>query len=231
MTLRIMSDTGAVVIGLTRGPLLDNLLREERVCLPGLIDPNGLKHPHVCLFVRGDNDALLRAVSEYFPRGYAPGAAIVHVEEEIKPAQSTAPVSVIPDNQTLIAKLEARVAQLEADVAEGAALLMRAIEERAAANARIAELERLYVTSVEERNAAEIEINGLTEKGYRAAALLIEANARADAAERAEKDAVAALDANWVQHQRIVKAEAERDQLKEKLDAAERESGEPSPFG
>jgi len=42
---------------------------------------------------------------------------------------------------------------------------------------------------------------------------------RAEAAERAEKDAVAALDANWIQHQRIVRAEAEAATLR-----ADRES-------
>ena len=72
MTLRIMDEKGSVVIGLARGPLLDRLLAGERVCLPRLVDGNGLVHPHVCLFVRDDNAELLAAAHEFFPDGLVP---------------------------------------------------------------------------------------------------------------------------------------------------------------
>lgn len=84
MTLRIIDDQGAIAIGLVRGPLLDRLLAGERVCLPSLVDGNGLRHPHVCLFVRDDNDGLIRAANEYFPGGPLPGADFVLVPKEIK---------------------------------------------------------------------------------------------------------------------------------------------------
>lgn len=84
VTLRIIDDKGAIAIGLVRGPLLDRLLAGERVCLPVLVDANGLRHPHVCLFVRDDNDGLIRAANEYFHGGMLPGADFVHVDREIE---------------------------------------------------------------------------------------------------------------------------------------------------
>jgi hypothetical protein len=84
VTLRIRDERGSVVIGLVRGPLLDRLLAGERVCLPRLVDGNGIEHPHVCLFVRDDNQQLLAAADEYFPDGPLPGALQVHIAEELK---------------------------------------------------------------------------------------------------------------------------------------------------
>lgn len=80
----MLDERGSVVIGLVRGPLLDRLLAGERVCLPVLVDGNGLRHPHVCLFVRDDNEGLMRALNEYFPGGPLPGAKLVHIPDEIE---------------------------------------------------------------------------------------------------------------------------------------------------
>lgn len=80
--IRGWDDKGAMFIGLVRGPLVDRLLAGERVCLPGYIDGNGLRHPHVCLFLRDDNGQLIAATNEYFPDGFLPGAAIEHASKE-----------------------------------------------------------------------------------------------------------------------------------------------------
>lgn len=80
--IRVVSDNGSVALGFVRGPLLDRLMAGERVCLDGFVDPNGLLHPHVCLFVRDSNEELLVAAGEYFPDGVMAGAALVHASKE-----------------------------------------------------------------------------------------------------------------------------------------------------
>lgn len=80
--IRIVSNNGSLAIGLVRGPMLDRLLAGDRVCLHGFIDGNGLVHPHICLFVRDNNDELLAATEQYFPDGAMPGAEFAHVSKE-----------------------------------------------------------------------------------------------------------------------------------------------------
>jgi hypothetical protein len=80
--IRGWDDKGAMFIGFVRGPLLARLLAGERVCLPGHTDANGLRHPHVCLFVRDDNAQLIAACDEYFPDGIVPGAAVEQASTE-----------------------------------------------------------------------------------------------------------------------------------------------------
>jgi hypothetical protein len=92
----------------------------------------------------------------------------------------------------------------------------RAVEWEQIAEQRHRDILDLTTDNTKQRRAAEdanARIAELEDKLQMADCAEVAANARADAAERAEKEAVAALDANWVQHQRIVKAETERDQL------------------
>jgi hypothetical protein len=107
-------------------------------------------------------------------------------------------------------------AHLLADIRLADALTATA-ERLAAANARIETLEEFQRVAEISANARIAELEAQHDADIDAIARAVRhedaANARADAAERAEKEAVAALDANWVQHQRIVKAETERDQL------------------
>lgn len=84
MTLRVRDERGSVVIGLVRGELFARLLAGERVCLPAFTDSNGLHHPHVCLFLRDDNEQLMAALAEYFPDGPLPGAVMEHIGPELK---------------------------------------------------------------------------------------------------------------------------------------------------
>lgn len=80
--IRVMDEFGSVVIGLLRGPLVDRFLAGERVCLPAHTDESGLRHPHVCLFLRDTNEELLDALDAYFPDGPLPGARFEHVTTE-----------------------------------------------------------------------------------------------------------------------------------------------------
>ncbi len=80
--IRGWDEKGAMFIGLVKGPLVDRLLAGERVCLPGCVDSNGLRHPHVCLFLRDDNAQLIAAAGEYFPDGFLQGAGVEHVSTE-----------------------------------------------------------------------------------------------------------------------------------------------------
>ncbi len=80
--IRGYTDTGSLYIGLVRGPLLDKLNAGERVCLPAFTDSNGVRHPHVCLFVGADNAELLTMTGVLFPDGFMPGAALDHVSDE-----------------------------------------------------------------------------------------------------------------------------------------------------
>lgn len=80
--IRATDERGSVVIGLVRGKLLDRLLAGERVCLPAFVDAGGVRYPHVCLFLRDDNQQLLAAMDEYFPGGPLPGAVLSHVSDK-----------------------------------------------------------------------------------------------------------------------------------------------------
>lgn len=84
MTVRARDERGSVVIGLVRGPLLERFLAGQRVCLPAFTDVNGVHHPHVCLFLRDNNEELLVAVHQYFPDGLLPGAALEHAGPELE---------------------------------------------------------------------------------------------------------------------------------------------------
>ncbi len=66
------------------GPaLLARLLGGERVCIPRVVETDGREtHPHVCLFYRESNDALIAVMREYYPGGFMPGAAIDHVSKD-----------------------------------------------------------------------------------------------------------------------------------------------------
>jgi hypothetical protein len=80
--IRGITSGGEHIIGLVRGPLVDRLMRGDRVCLPGLVDANGMTYPHVCLVVRDSNRELIAAINEFHPDGFLPGAAVEHVSKE-----------------------------------------------------------------------------------------------------------------------------------------------------
>jgi len=62
---------------------LARLLAGERVCIPRVVETDGREtHPHVCLFYRESNDALIAATREYFPDGFMPGATLDHVSRD-----------------------------------------------------------------------------------------------------------------------------------------------------
>ncbi len=62
---------------------LARLLGGERVCIPRVVETDGREtHPHVCLFYRESNEALIAALREYFPDGFLPGAELEHVSQD-----------------------------------------------------------------------------------------------------------------------------------------------------